>query len=66
MRRVLYAAAQVLILAGALIFAGGIAPVPGEPRTYPMRPATEAEVQQHDRDRLYAVLLEQQQQSGQK
>ena len=65
MRRVLWAAAQVLILVGALLFFGGIAPVPGEPRTYPMRPATEAEERQHERDQLYDVLRAQQQ-SGQK
>ena len=65
MRRVLWAAARVLIFAGLLLLGAGIAPVPGEPRTYPMRPATEAEVQQHERDQLYDVLRAQQQ-SGQK
>ena len=58
--RVLIGAALSLILAGILLFVGGVAPVPGEPRSYPMRPATEAEQQQHDRDQLLDLLRAQQ------
>lgn len=65
MRRVLIAAAQVLVLAGLLLFAGGVAPVPGEPLEITWRQSTPAEERQYERDQLLD-LLRAQQESAQK